>query len=65
MSVFNSVKPRRRLFSIYEWFSNNIKIVFILPSIIFVLLMMVFPIVYTVWLSLTEWSGWLNKNRAL
>jgi multiple sugar transport system permease protein len=57
MSVLNSVKPRRRLFSIYEWFSNNIKIVFILPSIIFVLLMMVFPIVYTVWLSLTEWSG--------
>jgi multiple sugar transport system permease protein len=35
---------------------RNIKWIFPLPAVLFILLMMVFPIVYTVWNSMTPWS---------
>ncbi|MHB8076266.1 sugar ABC transporter permease [Desulfosporosinus fructosivorans] len=39
-----------------RWLERNIKYVFPLPAVIFVLLMMVFPIAYTFRLSFYEWS---------
>ncbi len=48
------LRPRFRL---SEWLSRHMKIVFVLPSLIFVLAMMVFPLGYTLWLSLNEWNG--------
>ncbi|TBL70391.1 carbohydrate ABC transporter permease [Paenibacillus thalictri] len=39
-----------------NWFDRNLKWIYTLPAVIFVLLMMVFPIVYTVRISFFEWS---------
>lgn len=39
-----------------RWIERNLKWVFIAPAIIFIVLMMAFPILYTAWISLTEWS---------
>lgn len=39
-----------------RWLERNIRFVFPLPAVLFVLLMMVFPIVYTFRLSFYEWS---------
>lgn len=39
-----------------RWLERNIKYVFPLPAVVFVLLMMVFPIAYTFRLSFYEWS---------
>ncbi len=39
-----------------RWLERNIKYVFPLPAVLFVLVMMVFPIVYTLRLSFYEWS---------
>lgn len=38
------------------WANRNIKWVFILPAALFVAIMMIFPILYTGWLSFTQWS---------
>jgi len=40
----------------YRWLDRNLKWVFTLPSVIFVVLMMAFPIFYTIWISFHEWS---------
>jgi multiple sugar transport system permease protein len=40
-----------------RWANRNIKWLFILPAALFVLIMMIFPIIYTVGLSFTKWSG--------
>ncbi|WP_409347238.1 carbohydrate ABC transporter permease [Paenibacillus sp. MBLB4367] len=40
----------------YNWFDRNLKWVYTLPAVLFVLLMMVFPIVYTLRISFFEWS---------
>lgn len=40
----------------YNWFNRNLKWIYILPSLVFVLLMMAAPILYTVRLSFFEWS---------
>ncbi len=40
----------------HNFLDRNIKWIFPLPAILFILLMMVFPIVYTVWNSMTPWS---------
>jgi multiple sugar transport system permease protein len=40
----------------YNWFDRNLKWVYILPALLFVLVMMLFPILYTVWISFYEWS---------
>ncbi|WP_248926712.1 carbohydrate ABC transporter permease [Paenibacillus hamazuiensis] len=39
-----------------NWFDRNLKWIYTLPAVLFVLLMMVFPIVYTVRISFFEWS---------
>ena len=39
-----------------RWLERNIKYVFPLPAVLFVLMMMVFPIAYTLRLSFYEWS---------
>lgn len=39
-----------------NWFDRNLKWVYTLPAVFFVLLMMVFPILYTVRISFYEWS---------
>jgi multiple sugar transport system permease protein len=39
-----------------SWFDRNLKWIYTLPAVLFVLLMMVFPIVYTVRISFFEWS---------
>jgi multiple sugar transport system permease protein len=36
--------------------------VFLLPAVVFVIVMMIFPVVYTVWLSLHEWSGGVGAS---
>ncbi|MFC0214926.1 carbohydrate ABC transporter permease [Paenibacillus chartarius] len=40
----------------YSWFDRNLKWIYTLPAVLFVLLMMLFPIIYTVRLSFFEWS---------
>jgi len=40
----------------FNWFDRNLKWVYTLPAVLFVLLMMVFPIVYTLRISFFEWS---------
>jgi len=40
----------------YNWTDRNLKWMYILPALIFVLVMMLFPIGYTVWISFYEWS---------
>lgn len=57
MAVMNPVKGEGRGFNLSEWLSRHMKPLFILPSLIFVLAMMVFPIAYTLWLSFFEWNG--------
>lgn len=39
-----------------SWLDRNIKIVFLLPSVVFVAVMVVFPLVYNAALSFTKWS---------
>lgn len=39
-----------------RWIDRHIKWVFSIPAVVFILLMMAFPIAYTVWVSFTEWS---------
>ncbi|MFC6233054.1 carbohydrate ABC transporter permease [Paenibacillus allorhizosphaerae] len=39
-----------------NWFDRNIKWIYTLPALLFVLLMMVFPILYTLRISFYEWS---------
>jgi multiple sugar transport system permease protein len=38
------------------WFDRNIKWIYTMPAVVFVLIMMVFPIVYTLRISFYEWS---------
>ncbi|MDR7079542.1 multiple sugar transport system permease protein [Neobacillus niacini] len=38
------------------WFDKHVKWIYPLPAVLFVALMMVFPIGYTFWLSFNEWS---------
>ncbi|WP_019532787.1 carbohydrate ABC transporter permease [Paenibacillus ginsengihumi] len=40
----------------YSWFNRNLRWIYVLPALLFVLLMMVVPVLYTVRLSLFEWS---------
>jgi multiple sugar transport system permease protein len=42
--------------SVSRWIDRHIKWVFSLPAVLFILIMMAFPIGYTVYISLTEWS---------
>ncbi|HPT83640.1 MAG TPA: sugar ABC transporter permease [Limnochordia bacterium] len=47
-----------------RWIDKRIKYVFVLPALIFVLVMMVFPILYTLRLSFSQWSmGSLTPPR--
>ena len=39
-----------------RWIERHLKWVFTAPALVFILLMMAFPILYTAWISLTEWS---------
>ncbi|WP_091173565.1 carbohydrate ABC transporter permease [Paenibacillus sp. 1_12] len=39
-----------------SWFDRNIKWIYTMPAVLFVLIMMVFPIVYTLRISFYEWS---------
>ncbi|GIP38043.1 ABC transporter permease [Paenibacillus sp. J31TS4] len=40
----------------YNWFDRNLKWIYTMPALLFVLLMMVFPILYTGRISFYEWS---------
>lgn len=40
----------------YNWFDRNLKWIYTLPAVLFVLIMMLFPIIYTVRISFFEWS---------
>lgn len=40
----------------YNWFDRNLKWIYVLPAVAFVLIMMLFPILYTVRISFYEWS---------
>lgn len=40
----------------YNWFDRNLKWIYTMPAVLFVLVMMVFPILYTVRISFFEWS---------
>lgn len=39
-----------------RWIERNLKWVFPAPAVIFIIVMMAFPIGYNAWISLTEWS---------
>jgi multiple sugar transport system permease protein len=39
-----------------RWIDRNIKWLFPLPAVLFIALMMAFPITYTLWMSFTKWS---------
>ena len=39
-----------------NWFDRNLKWIYTMPAVLFVLLMMVFPIIYTFRISFCEWS---------
>lgn len=45
---------RRR--GLAAWFDDHIKMVFIAPSVAFVVIMIIFPLLYNFGVSLTEWS---------
>lgn len=60
MAVLNPA--RRSSLGVVDWLSRHMKLLFILPSVIFVLAMMIFPIGYTFWLSFNEWSGSAKQN---
>ncbi|RKN80543.1 carbohydrate ABC transporter permease [Paenibacillus ginsengarvi] len=40
----------------YSWFDRNLKWIYVIPAVLFVLVMMLFPIIYTVRISFFEWS---------
>ena len=44
-----------------RWFQKHIKFVFLAPSIIFILLMIIAPLVYNFSLSFTDWTMAVNK----
>ncbi len=63
MAVLNPAeRSTKRNTSFVDWLSRHMKLLFILPSLIFVLAMMVFPIGYTVWLSFNEWNGSATRS---
>jgi len=39
-----------------EYIENNVRWLFPLPAALFIVAMMVFPVLYTFWVSLTDWS---------
>ncbi|NOU94185.1 ABC transporter permease subunit [Paenibacillus sp. LMG 31456] len=59
----------------HSWFDRNIKWIYTMPALLFVLIMMVFPIIYTFRISFYEWSmsattppkwvGWSNYTALL
>lgn len=59
MAVLSPVKSpaRRPTERLSDWVSRHMRLLFILPSLLFVLAMMIFPIGYTVWLSFHSWNG--------
>ncbi|MEF3306123.1 carbohydrate ABC transporter permease [Paenibacillus sp. GYB003] len=40
----------------YSWFDRNLKWIYVIPAVLFVLVMMLFPIIYTFRISFYEWS---------
>jgi multiple sugar transport system permease protein len=42
--------------TISYWVDKHAKYVFLMPSILFVLLMITFPLIYNVWIGFTDWS---------
>ncbi|GIP34625.1 carbohydrate ABC transporter permease [Paenibacillus sp. J2TS4] len=41
---------------VINWIDRNIRYLFSLPAVLFVVLMVIFPLGYTAWISLHEWS---------
>ena len=46
-----------------RFFERNLKYLFPLPAIIFIFLLMVFPVLYTLFVSFTEWT--LTSGRPM
>jgi multiple sugar transport system permease protein len=51
---------KQTYYSIFRWVDKNIKYFFTLPTVFFILIMIVFPLGYTFSLSFFEWS--MSKN---
>lgn len=47
---------------ISRFVDNNVVGVFITPAVIFVIVMMVFPVLFTLWMSLHNWGGGANAS---
>jgi multiple sugar transport system permease protein len=64
MAVINPAGNQsiRRAPTLIDWLNRHMKVLFVLPALLFVLAMMVFPIGYTVWLSFTTWNGSANAS---
>ena len=45
-----------------RWFQKNMKFVFLAPSIIFIVAMIIAPLVYNFSLSFTDWTMAVNKS---
>src|SRR5512147_2376447 len=62
MATFTPADHASHFTAVADWINRHIRALFILPALIFVVAMMVFPIGYTVYLSLTKWSGSLEQG---
>lgn len=64
MAIINPAGERsvRPATTLIDFLNRHMKLLFVLPALLFVLAMMVFPIGYTVWLSLNTWNGSANAS---
>ena len=48
--------PLMKKYSLITWLDKNLKLVFIMPSVLFVIIMIAFPLAYNFFVSFTKWS---------
>lgn len=52
-----SHRPSGALLAINEFVDRHLVAVFLAPALVFVAVMMIFPVIFTAWMSLHEWGG--------
>jgi multiple sugar transport system permease protein len=57
MAVITPARRTTGQYRLVDWLSRHMKLIFVLPSLLFVIAMMIFPIGYTLWLSFNQWNG--------
>ena len=56
MKIHKEMSPHMNRAQVINWFDKNAKYVLTLPAVLFVLLMVGFPLIYTIVLSMMEWN---------